>query len=82
MIWAATRENLSSGFVNNLGADQPGHLQNLINIFFIHFLKSIICKLATDEISFSYLVSEAEQTGLRVALSENPEDRFSCDEAH
>ena len=35
-----------------------------------------------SKISIFYLVSEAEQTGLSVALLENPEDRFSRDKAH
>ena len=39
------------GFANNTGADQPAHPRSLISTFVICFLKSIICKLATDEIS-------------------------------
>ena len=39
------------GFANNMGADQPAHLRSLINAFIIRFLESIICKLATGEIS-------------------------------
>ena len=39
-------------FANNTGADQPAHLRSLISAFVIHYLKSIICKLATDAISF------------------------------
>ena len=46
--WAATRENLSSGVVNNTGADQPAHPRSLISAFVIRFT---ICKLATSEIS-------------------------------
>ena len=42
-IWASTRENLSSGFANNTGADQPAHPRSLIRAFVIHFLESIIC---------------------------------------
>ena len=34
-IWAPTRENLSSGFANNKGADQPAHPGRLINAFVI-----------------------------------------------
>ena len=39
------------GFANNKGADQPVHPPSLISTFVIPFLESIICKLATDEIS-------------------------------
>ena len=39
------------GFANNKGADQPVHLHSLISAFDIRFLESIICKLATGEIS-------------------------------
>ena len=47
-VWASTQENL---FANNTGADQPAHPRSLISAFVIHFLKSIISKLATSEIS-------------------------------
>ena len=39
-------------FANNTGADQPTHPHRLISAFVIHYLESIICKLATDKISF------------------------------
>ena len=52
IIWALTRENLSSrGFANNTGADQPAHPRSLISAFVIRCLESIICKLAAGEIS-------------------------------
>ena len=56
IIWASTRENLSSGGgggggANNTGTDQTVHSRSLISAFVIRFLKSIICKLATGEIS-------------------------------
>ena len=38
-------------FANNKGADQPAHPGSLISVFVIHFLKSIISKLASSEIS-------------------------------
>ena len=50
-IWASTRENLSSGFANNTGADQPAHPRSLISAFVIRVLEITICKLATGEIS-------------------------------
>ena len=49
---------------NNKGADQPVHPRNLINTFVIHFLKTMIAKLATCKISRFQLVSEAEQVDL------------------
>ena len=52
-IWGSTRENLSTVFANNKGADQPGHPRSLISAFVIRVLESIISKLATSEI-FSF----------------------------
>ena len=51
VTWASTRENLSYGVREQSGADQPAHPRSLISAFVIRFLKSIICKLATGEIS-------------------------------
>ena len=51
ITWAPTQENLSSGFANNKGSDQPAHLGRLISAFLILFLESIISKLASREIS-------------------------------
>ena len=56
-------------FANNNGADQPAHLGSLISPFVIHFSKSSICKLATDEIS-------PEETGLSLVISETPKTGF------
>ena len=41
IIWASTRENLSLGFANNKGADQPSHSRGLISLFVICFLERI-----------------------------------------
>ena len=38
-------------FANNTGVDQPAHLPSLISAFVICYLESILCKLATGEIS-------------------------------
>ena len=46
-------EKTCQGFANNTGADQPAHLRRLISAFVIRFLESIICKLATGEISIA-----------------------------
>ena len=47
--WASSRENLSSVFANNKGADQPAHPRSLISAFVIRLLEKIISKLATTE---------------------------------
>ena len=48
--WASTQENLSSGFANNKGADQPMHLHSLISAFVIRLLESsAIPNLATGK---------------------------------
>ena len=51
-IWGLDGENLSSGFANNTGADQPVHPRSLISDFVICVLEGAISKLATSEISF------------------------------
>ena len=58
-----------------LGTTQV-HPCGLINTFVFHFLDSIICKLATCEISIFKLVSVAEEAGLHLALSETPKTGF------
>ena len=45
-------------------------------------LDGIIPLVSISEISSLYLASVAAQAGLSVTWSENPEDRFSRDEAH
>ena len=51
VIWALARENLSLGFANIKGADQPVPQRRLISAIVIHFLESIISNLAAGEIS-------------------------------
>ena len=63
-------------FANNKGADQPAHPRSLISAFVIRLSKSIISRLITSEISIFQLVSEAEETGLKLALSETPKIGF------
>ena len=70
------RENLSAGFVNNKGPDQPAHLRSLISTFVIRFFEGTICKLDTGEISIFKRVSIAEETGLSFALLETPKTGF------
>ena len=68
---------MSSGVsANNKGADQPVHPHSLISAFAIHFLESIIRKLATSIISIFWLVSVAEETGLSLTLSETLKTGF------
>ena len=47
------KETCLRGYANNTGADQPAHPRSLFSAFVIHFLESIIYKLATGEISIS-----------------------------
>ena len=61
---------------NNTGADQPAHPRSLISTFFIRFFESTIYELATSEISIFRLVTVANETGLRLALSETPKTGF------
>ena len=63
--WPSTLVYLSSGFVNNKGADQPAHPRSLISAFVFRSLESIISKL-----------SVAKETGLSLALSKTPKTGF------
>ena len=71
------RKPVYGGFANNTGPDQPAHPCSLISAFVICFLESIICNLATGEISIFKLVSVAERTGLKLFLSETRRQVFS-----
>ena len=51
VIWTSTQENLSSGFAENTGADQPAHPRSLISAYVFRFLESTIFNLATRKIS-------------------------------
>ena len=64
------------GFGNNTGADQPAHMRSLIRAFVIRFQEKNICRLATDEISIFWLVSIAEESVLKLALSETLKTDF------
>ena len=74
--WASTEEDLSSGFENNKGTDQPAHPHSLISIFIFPLFKIIIYRLATSIFHFFWLVSVAEQAGLNLTLSETPKTGF------
>ena len=43
-------DNLSRGFWNDKGADQPEYPHSLISAFFTRFLESAISKLSTSKI--------------------------------
>ena len=62
--------------MTNIGADQPAHLHSLISAIVIHFLESMISRLATSKISIFYLGSVAEETGLNLAMSETLKTGF------
>ena len=70
------RENLTTGFENNKGADQPAHPCRLISTFVSRLLEIIISGFATSEISLFYLVFVAEETGLNLALLETQKTGF------
>ena len=64
------------GFANNKDADQPAHPRSLISAFVIRLLERILFAPATCKISIFYLVTEAEQTGLKLILSETLKTGF------
>ena len=80
IIWAASWQKLFLAYANDKGADQPAHPRSLISTFVVRCLDSIISLVSISEIPRLQLASVAEQAGL--SLFENPEDRFSRDEAH
>ena len=51
IIGPQREKTLLRRFANNTGADQPAHPRSLISAFVIRFVESIICYLATGEIS-------------------------------
>ena len=63
-------------FATNKGAVQPAHPRRLISTFGIRYLESINFKRAASKISIFLVVSVAEETGLNLALSENPKTGF------
>ena len=67
--------------MNNKGEDQLANPCNLISAFIIRYLESKVDKLAPYNISFFQLVSVAEETGLKLALSDTPRTSFLGDEA-
>ena len=80
--WALTRENLSSGFATNTGADQPTHPRSLISAFVIRLLETIISKLAPREISIFLTSLCSWGDWFESRFVGNPENKFSRSEAH
>ena len=60
----------------SLRIPRPAHPRSLISAFLISFSERIICKLATCEISIFLLVCVAEETALKLALSQTPKTGF------
>ena len=58
---------LSSGLVNNKGAEQPAHPRSLISAYVFPSFESIISRL-----------SVAEGTGLSLAMSKTPKTGLFC----
>ena len=77
LIRASTRENLSSWVCEqNRRRSASAHPRSLFSALVKSFLESIVCKLAAGEISMFQLVSVAEETGLKLALSDTPKTGF------
>ena len=69
-------------FANDMGGDQPAHLDSLISVFVFHSLDSIIPINAIPKVPRLRLASVDEQAGLSVSWLQISEDRFSHDMAH
>ena len=81
LIWASSWKNLFIPYANNKGADQPAHPRSLIRTFVVRCLDSIISSFHIQ--NFKPLASFCGCTGLFESyMVENPEDKFSHDEAH
>ena len=75
-LFGLSRENLSSWVCEQHWPRPAAHSRRLISAFVIRFLESIIPKLVTGEISIFYLVSVAEETGLKPPLSDTTKTGF------
>ena len=63
-----TRKPGFGGLRTTQSQTQPAHRRRLISVLIIRFLESSISKLASNKISIFYLVSEAQETGLRLGF--------------
>ena len=76
-IWAWPRKKTClRGVAKYTVTDQPAHPRSLISAFVIRFVESFVCKLAKGEISIFKLVPVAEETGLKLTLSETLKTDF------
>ena len=67
ILMGLNARKLVFGVANNKGTKQPAHLQSDHHLCY-SLIGKFISKLATSEISIFYLVSVAEETGLRLTL--------------
>ena len=51
LIWPGHAKMCLMAYANNKGADQPAHTRSLISTFVVRCLDSMICILATSEVS-------------------------------
>ena len=70
------RKPVFRGVANNTGANQSAHPPSLISAFVIRFLESSYVNLLWVKFHFFWIVSVAEETGLKLALSETPKTGF------
>ena len=80
-IWAMSWENLFLPYANNKGTDKPACPRSLISAFGVRCLDSTVSSFYIC--NFVSLASFCGCTGwFESYLVANPEDRFSCEEAH
>ena len=63
-------------YANNKDAYQPADPRSLISVVVIRCLASIISLVSISKISRLYLVSVADQAGLRLSWSQTPKTGF------
>ena len=74
--WATSCKNPFLPYTNNKCADQPAHPHSLISYFVVRCLDSIIYIGSIPDISWLYLASLAQQTGLSLTRSKTPKTGF------
>ena len=76
IIGPRREKNCPQGFVNNKGTDQTAHPRSLISVFVMRLLVRITLRVSTGKIAMFKLVSESEQAGLNLTLSEIPKTGY------